>query len=602
MADEMGFNFNGLPPEAYQEFIPQGGKKKKKSGKVNSGSTQGVGSGVPLKGSAAPKNASMGSLSPKASPAVDDSVPIMTIGGRPVTMEQFFESRFGGRYSGSPGDMTHKSGAFKGMTTQEAYTAFMNDPSAFGWNPENQKGGSAATNLGSSGVDADGNAVNPKFDYSKYGQPQDLDPNKVNPYRDFSQGGSGFQSKTQTAGKLGAPALRNEAERRERVDSYHFFDKQDANTQHANASAAVQEAKQKQQDDREYENMKIASSGSRTSADGVTRFYSDKDRQAAAKSAEYSQQAQTMAKQGGDMETARGLAQQSMANDRSSANSSPGRATIASTSSAYTPFGSPGYGIGGVSLTDNSGSDDQTRSGVPMGLQEAKSTVNMPIQAGNAGAGAQAARKDAGARIGAAIRDTAMNEQRRTTRPDPDPAPAAAAPLAPLMFSDAASMGSPTTVAQAPTESRSPSPTTEPTASGGDALDKFKPTSTNAVGANMPLSVAPRTPQPATPLVPSAAAPVANGASPVTPRGANMPNSAGTSRVPAAANPAKPGIDFESEFKKYHGTSYNPQRGGRDERLMKQMKDIYSERGSLSPSLVYNKQYGNKSPYAKFSN
>ena len=71
-------------------------------------------------------------------------------------------------------------------------------------------------------------------------------------------------------------------------------------------------------------------------------------------------------------------------------------------------------------------------------------------------------------------------------------------------------------------------------------------------------------------------------------RGANMPSSV-SSRTP---QPANTDVDFESEFKRYHGTSYNPQRGGRDEGLMRQMKDIYSENGKLSPSLVYNKQYG----------
>jgi hypothetical protein len=67
-----------------------------------------------------------------------------------------------------------------------------------------------------------------------------------------------------------------------------------------------------------------------------------------------------------------------------------------------------------------------------------------------------------------------------------------------------------------------------------------------------------------------------------------MPSSV-SSRTP---QPANTDVDFESEFKRYHGTSYNPQRGGRDEGLMRQMKDIYSENGKLSPSLVYNKQYG----------
>ena len=74
------------------------------------------------------------------------------------------------------------------------------------------------------------------------------------------------------------------------------------------------------------------------------------------------------------------------------------------------------------------------------------------------------------------------------------------------------------------------------------------------------------------------------------------PGAGAAAGVPAIKTPD---IDFNNEFKKYHGTSYNPQDGGRDEGLMKQMQEIYKQHGKLSPSLVYNKQYGNKSPYTK---
>lgn len=71
---------------------------------------------------------------------------------------------------------------------------------------------------------------------------------------------------------------------------------------------------------------------------------------------------------------------------------------------------------------------------------------------------------------------------------------------------------------------------------------------------------------------------------------AKQPEPIATISPTSGAQPAN--INFESEFKRYHGTSYNPQIGGRDEGLMRQMKDIYKEQGKLSPSLVYSKQYG----------
>jgi hypothetical protein len=148
----------------------------------------------------------------------------------------------------------------------------------------------------------------------------------------------------------------------------------------------------------------------------VTRFYGKEDRQAAGDSASDSQEAQDMARTGGDMNEARALAQGSLAADKSNEPSTAGRATVVQTDPKYTPFGSPGYGVGGVSLTDNKSSDKNTGSGMGMSLDAAKGInqgASIPGIQGESdmakGAGS-ALRLDAGDRIGSAIRDTVMNQ------------------------------------------------------------------------------------------------------------------------------------------------------------------------------------------------
>jgi hypothetical protein len=186
------------------------------------------------------------------------------------------------------------------------------------------------------------------------------------------------------------------------------------------ARAAVQERKVQQQDQREYDNMMIAKYGQLTK-DGVTRFYDDEARTAAAISAQASQEAQNMAKNPDRMDEARAMAQQSMKNDRSSAMSSPGRATVVQTDPKYTPFGSPGYGVGGVSLVDDESSDTKTGSGMGMSLDVAKGIAGGASIPGIEGMGSDlqqgirsALDKDAKVRIGAAIRDTVVDQYKKS--------------------------------------------------------------------------------------------------------------------------------------------------------------------------------------------
>lgn len=58
--------------------------------------------------------------------------------------------------------------------------------------------------------------------------------------------------------------------------------------------------------------------------------------------------------------------------------------------------------------------------------------------------------------------------------------------------------------------------------------------------------------------------------------------------------------DLTKLFRKYHGTSYNPN-SSMDQGKLKQMEEVYREHGKLTPTLVYNRQYGAKSPYHKKS-
>jgi hypothetical protein len=69
--------------------------------------------------------------------------------------------------------------------------------------------------------------------------------------------------------------------------------------------------------------------------------------------------------------------------------------------------------------------------------------------------------------------------------------------------------------------------------------------------------------------------------------------------VPVVDQPAAaPAADLNDEFRKYHRTAFNPN-SPMDQAKMQQMQELYKQHGKLSPSLVYNKQYGNKSPYIK---
>jgi hypothetical protein len=55
--------------------------------------------------------------------------------------------------------------------------------------------------------------------------------------------------------------------------------------------------------------------------------------------------------------------------------------------------------------------------------------------------------------------------------------------------------------------------------------------------------------------------------------------------------PTAPEPDWNSEFQKYHGTSYNPV-SSMDQGKLQQMRELFQQHGSLSPSLVYGRQYG----------
>ena len=183
----------------------------------------------------------------------------------------------------------------------------------------------------------------------------------------------------------------------------------------SDARSAVRGKKVEQQDQREYDNMQIASRGY-SSKNGVTRFYGDDDRTNAAISAQASQEAQALAKDPAKMGEAQALAKQSVDSDRTSAPSTAGRATVVETDPKYTPFGSPGYGVGGVSLTDNKSSDKNTGSGMGMSLDAAKginqgaSIPGIQGESDMAKGARSALRLDAGDRIGSAIRDTVMNQ------------------------------------------------------------------------------------------------------------------------------------------------------------------------------------------------
>jgi hypothetical protein len=91
------------------------------------------------------------------------------------------------------------------------------------------------------------NNAPPKFGYTQYGQAIEQDPGEghanqqVNPYRSHDRSRGGFMASSSNGPKL-APgqqpfALRSESERRERVDSYHWQQNQDA--QKAGAKAAT---------------------------------------------------------------------------------------------------------------------------------------------------------------------------------------------------------------------------------------------------------------------------------------------------------------------------------------------------------------------------
>jgi hypothetical protein len=76
------------------------------------------------------------------------------------------------------------------------------------------------------------------------------------------------------------------------------------------------------------------------------------------------------------------------------------------------------------------------------------------------------------------------------------------------------------------------------------------------------------------------------------------PGAGAAAGVPTIQAPAAPAVDLNNEFKKYHGTSFDPN-SSMDKGKMEQMQALYKQHGKLSPSLVYNEPYGNKSPYTK---
>jgi hypothetical protein len=345
-------------------------RRERKRGKnkipgLTRGATKGAGRGTKLQGYGAMKNAGMGRI-----PGVTD--PSLQAGGGGMTMTadvDYGMGEGGGRKlaQGVPGEFN--SGPYKGMTRGQAYNQARSDA-------EMKVSGPTKTAV-----------------YSPTGE--------------ILSTGTGKQIRNSNLVDAGSADVR-----RARMDQF-------AMRREANARGAVAEARQKQQDDREYENMQIAQRGYLTK-DGVTRFYSDEDRKAAEDSASLSQRAQERARTGGDMDVARAEAKGSMSLDRSSAPSSQGRATIVRTDPRYTPFGSPGYGVGGVKLTDNPESDSKTRWGDSMSLSTAKDTLKNGTAAipglspGMQAAVADVNRKTAGDRVGAAIRDTMVSEMNKS--------------------------------------------------------------------------------------------------------------------------------------------------------------------------------------------
>lgn len=76
---------------------------------------------------------------------------------------------------------------------------------------------------------------------------------------------------------------------------------------------------------------------------------------------------------------------------------------------------------------------------------------------------------------------------------------------------------------------------------------------------------------------------------------------------PASASPPAAhdtgGVDWDAEFRKYHGGGFNPNSAD-DQQLMQQMQEIYRQQGALDPNSVYSRQYGrddwwNKSAFAQ---
>ena len=332
----------------------------------------------PLKGKGGRMNAQMGmadysnsNLQPRGrGPARMPQQPMGPEGGPERGYEDWMQGSFD-TLAGVPGGMEYQKGNAKGMGPSEAFQYFMSDVYDEGSRgPER-----AAANLGFSRTDTEGRPIRPDYGYSRYGEAQDLDPNKKNPYRAFSTSGSGFKSNTQYA-KKNPFQLRSEAERRERVDHYRFFDRQDANERQAQAASAVRARKQQQQADREMTQMDIASTGMATDRDGLTRYYNKEARERAGKAVGAARRAHD---KGLSMEDRRAAAEnfkkQSMMGEAEQ-NAGPGIREV-----QIAPEYGGGYGQstrGFETEKPDFNKDYETRSGVPMSGREAFSTDKVP--------------------------------------------------------------------------------------------------------------------------------------------------------------------------------------------------------------------------------
>ena len=296
-------------------------------------------------------------------------------------------------------------GPYKGMTQEQAYEKFY-----AGRRQQSGTAERAAANLGLSRIDEDGNAIEPKYGYTRFGQPIDIKTSAgglaINPYRYHSQTKDGFQP-TGMDGKPGF-TLRSEGSRQEREAAYRFDEQQRGAMQAAQGAQAVAERKQQQQAEKERQNMKIAETGTSTTPDGMTRFYDQGDRQRAQTSVDLANQARIVAGEEGRMDEARQLAAKSTDLSRAGAPSSPGRATYME--NEY------GRGMSGVPLIqvnrDNVMPLDQASDVLDgkMTPEQQAAGRSIPAAMGGAAGYEKMMRDDAAAAIDQGMQDTLMDQ------------------------------------------------------------------------------------------------------------------------------------------------------------------------------------------------